>query len=314
MAEGVQQTLLARIAARGRPPAAEAVTPTRALRIAFTRAAERAVGLKLTVLGVGDETADLAGLLARLSDGWLLLRLHGAEPTDAPGLVAVDHGLVAAVIESQMRGRLSAATPEPRPLTAADAALVEPLVAAFLGEIARDAGGTGLDAWVAGRAAGGRLADLRAAELALPDGGYRIVGLSADLGAGEREGQILLALPDGQGRPGADHDDARRAAWSAALQGAVLAAPAAVEAVLHRMRLPLRAVQGLQIGQKIALPGVRVSSVRLETPDGRLVGRGRLGQVGGMRAVRIEPEPVIDLVDVAPRPPGLPGTAPHGGA
>lgn len=307
MAEGAQETLLARIATRGRPPAAEVVTPTRALRIAFTRAVERAVGLQVTVLGVGDETADLPGLLARLGDDWLLLRLDGADPTAPPGLVAVDQGLVAAVIERQMRGRLSAAAPETRALTAADAALVEPLAATFLDEILREAGGTGLDAWVGGRSTGGRLPGLRAVELALPDGGYRVVGLSADLGAGDRVGQVLLALPDADRAARTDDSGRRAAAWSAALQDSVLAAPAAVEAVLHRMRLPLRAVQSFEIGQKIVLPGVRVSSVRLETADGRLVGRGRLGQVGGMRAVRIEPEPAIDLVEGAIRPQALPG-------
>lgn len=278
------------------------VTPSRALRIALTRAAERAAGLTATALGVSDDMLALPDLLARLEDGWLFLRLDGGEEA---GLFAIDPGLVAAAIEMQMRGRLSEGDADPRPLTSADAALVAPLATAFLSELGPAARDSALAGWAAERTVGDRLADLRAIGLVLPEGGFRVVGVSAWLGAGDRQGQVLVAVPEPV-RADPARDPAHRAAlWSATLRDNVLSASATVEAVLHRLRLPLSEVQGFEIGRQIPLPGVRVTSVRIEGPGGRLIGRGRLGQTGGMRAVRIEEEPPPELADR----PAVPGPA-----
>jgi flagellar motor switch protein FliM len=54
------------------------------------------------------------------------------------------------------------------------------------------------------------------------------------------------------------------------------------------------------------LSGVTVTSVRLEAPDGQTVGRARLGQTSGQRAVRIESALGPELQDsglvIAPAP------------
>ncbi len=76
--------------------------------------------------------------------------------------------------------------------------------------------------------------------------------------------------------------------WAAAMAAAVGLAPAELHAVLHRMRLSLRQVDGFHVGQVIALPGITVGSVRLEATDGRLLARARLGQMAGLRAVRVQ--------------------------
>lgn len=273
-------------------------TPARVLRIALTRAAERAAGLSITALGVSDDRVALADLLARLEDGWLFLGLDGGAGT---GLCAIDPGFLAAVTEMQMRRKLSAAPPDPRPLTGADAALAEPLVAAMLAEVRAAAGGTALDGWVDGWQPGPRLADLRALGLVLPERDFQLIGLSVWLGAGDRQGQMLIALPEASSAPPAADRAAQAAAWAAAFQDNVLAAPASVTAILGRLRLPLAEVQGLVPGAQLALPGVRLTAVRIEGPDGRIVARGRLGQSGGMRAVRIEEEGPPDMTDA----PGL---------
>lgn len=298
------QTLLGRMAARGRPADPAPVTPTRAVRLAFTRAAERVARLPLTVLGVGQEEVEADALLQRAEGDHLLLRMD----TDAgPGAAAVDRECLSAIIEMQLRGRLSPQPAEVRPLTAADAALAEPLVAAFLADLAMAAAGTALDGWGADARPAGRIADARALGLLLGEARFRLVALTLDLGAGERQGLFLLALPVPP-LPQAEETPAERAAlWSAALSQGVMAAPAAVDAVLHRMRLPLAAVQALQPGQCLTLPGVRVSSVRIEGAEGRLIARGRLGQIGGMRAVRVEAEVPPELADGLPRPAVSPG-------
>lgn len=292
---GTDRAPLRRMVSRAAAPADDPPpTPARVLRIALTRAAARAAGLSVTALGVSDDRLALADLLARLEDGWLFLSLEG---DGGPGLVAIDRGFLGAVTEMQMRRKLSAAEPDSRPLTGADAALAEPLVAAMLGELRLAAGGTSLDGWVDGWQTGARLADLRALGLALPERDFRLIGLSVWLGAGDRQGQLMIALPEAPvAPPDADRAD-RAAAWAQALADNVLAAPAAVTAILTRLRLPLADVQAFALGQQIALPGVRLTAVRIESPDGRVVGRGRLGQSGGMRAIRIEAEEPQDLTD-----------------
>jgi hypothetical protein len=68
-----------------------------------------------------------------------------------------------------------------------------------------------------------------------------------------------------------------------------------VEAILHRLRLPLAAAEGRAPGQVVPLPGVTVASVRLASA-GLDLGPARLGQVAGMRAVRIETPLAPELV------------------
>jgi flagellar motor switch protein FliM len=78
-----------------------------------------------------------------------------------------------------------------------------------------------------------------------------------------------------------------------------LRAQALVEAILHRLSLPLSEASALEPGQLLPLPGVTVASVRLEA-GGVPLGPARLGQVAGMRAVRIETPLAPQLADLPP--------------
>ncbi|MCC7321925.1 MAG: FliM/FliN family flagellar motor switch protein [Rubellimicrobium sp.] len=286
-------SVLWRIALRGvRPGPEPPVTPTRALRIALTRAAERVAGLPLTALGAGDEVSALADLMARLEDDWLFLQVPTA---DGVGLLAVDAPLLAALTGMQTRGTLPEQEPEPRPPTAADAALCAPVASAFLEELVRLAAGTALEGWGASARIGARVADRRALGLVLPERQFRMVSVSAWLGVGERQGNIILALPEPEAPHPAGDATTRGAQWTRALSDNVLSATVPVSAILHRMRLPLSVIEGFAPGQELRLPGVRVTSVRLEAADRSPVGQGRLGQSGGMRALRIEREALPEL-------------------
>ncbi len=286
-----RRSILAHMAARPADPPPAALSPTRALRIALTRAAETASGLAVTALGAAEEEAPLADLLARVGDDWLLLRLEG--PT-GPGLAALDIALLLAVVENQTCGSLSVREPESRLPTAADAALAEPLVAAFLEEFSLLATGTALEGWTDACVIGPRLANRRALGLFLPEADFRVASVSCWMGAGERQGAFLLALPSAP-LPEVGERAMRAVEWGQALAQSVLMAELPLETVLHRLRMPLSDIAALAPGQLLALPGVRVTGVRLETADGRLVGTGRLGQSAGMRALRIEPTPAPEL-------------------
>ncbi|TNC73874.1 FliM/FliN family flagellar motor switch protein [Rubellimicrobium roseum] len=275
-----------------RPPAPPAaITPARALRLAATRAAERSISLPLAVLGVSEEEGPLDDLLGRLEDGLMLIALH--EDDHPVGLVALDAEARAAVLEVQTLGRVAPAVAEVRVVTAADAALARPFLQALLAEVEAGTAGTVLDGWVRGPALAARLPGPREAAMILSDGLYRIVRLTLDLGAGGRQGLALLLI---RLRPPPEP------AWAeppaATVADPVLAAPATLTAVLHRLQLPLAGAEALEVGQVLALPGVTVASVRLEVA-GIDLGPARLGQMAGMRALRIE-EPLTPGLDELP--------------
>jgi flagellar motor switch protein FliM len=283
MAGQTSADVLRRIA---RPlPAPQPLTPARALRLSLTRAADRAMGLALGVVGVTEEEGPLDEILARLESGLMLRSLAGAE--GPLGFIGLDAEARAAVSEAQALGRPSAQPADPRPFTAADAALAEPLLAAFLAEVGQATAGTALDGWVGDARLDGRLAGAREAGLLLPDGACRVVRLTLDLGAGGRQGLLVLMLrllaPAAPAEPPAESPG-----WDGLLTAQVMRAPAPLRAVLHRARLTIEAAEGLRVGQVVPLPGVTVASVRIEGPDGTDLGPARLGQVAGMRAVRLE--------------------------
>lgn len=277
---------LLRRLAKAPPP----LTPARALRLAVTRAAEGALGLPLAALGVSEEEGELDDLLGRLEEGLMLLALR--QGGRAAGLVALDAEGRAAAIEAQALGRIAPAAPDPREPTAADAALAHPFLAAVLREAEGALAGTPLEGWLDGSEAAERVAP-REAPLLLRDGRYRALRLTLDLGAGGRHGLLLvlarLAQPPG-------------AVALPTLAPLVLSAPTPVDAVLHRLRVPLSVAEGWAEGDLLPLPGVTVASLSLES-RGLPLAPARLGQSAGMRAVRIE---AAVTPDIAP----LPGAAP----
>jgi flagellar motor switch protein FliM len=163
-------SLLRRIARPGGPR--PALTPARALRLAATRAAEHSIGLPLALLGVAEEEGTLDDLLSRFEEGLLY--------------VALDAEARAAAIESQTLGRVSPILPEPRPVTAADAAMARPLLAAILREMEGALADTALAGWLRGPRPTHRLPGTREVTMLLADGRYWVVRLTLDLGAGGR--------------------------------------------------------------------------------------------------------------------------------
>jgi flagellar motor switch protein FliM len=129
----------------------------------------------------------------------------------------------------------------------------------------------------------------------LADGQYRAVRLTLDLGAGPRQGLLVLlhrlAPPPSDPRP----DDAS----DITVAPQVLAAHATVSAILHRLHLPLSEAEALTAGQILPLPGVTVASVQLQA-GGFDLGPARLGQMSGRRAVRLEQPVPPQLGDLPP--------------
>lgn len=292
------------VGSSGAAPAEVPVSASRAMRLAVTRAAERSVGLQLTVIGVGEESLMLDGVQTSLNDEMLLLKLSDAD--GFVGVLAVDRGFVGAVVEVQTTGQISAVAPEMRPVTFADLMLVKPFLDGLFDQLLETTQRTGLEGWTDGITHGARFDDVRAIGLALAHVQYRLMRISVDLGGGERQGEVILALPAGDAVETSEPVAAQQVDWAKDMRETVMESPAALSAVLHRFELPLYIANALEVNQVLPLPGCTVSSVQLVGPDGARVARAKLGQVNGHIAVRLEDpmapqmkelKPVADLPD-----------------
>ncbi|ROT98614.1 FliM/FliN family flagellar motor switch protein [Histidinibacterium lentulum] len=303
------RTVLARMAGAPASPASEeaALTPARAVRMAFARATESSCGLKVGVTSLDEEEASLDAVAAALQEGDLVLDLRSPDGTIL-GMAALDRELRAAFVESQTMGRLSAVPAPDRPVSVADRALCAPVVDAVLTDLAVAAGSTALAGWADGARTGGRIDGGRGVSLQLPEDRYRLLRLEVDLSVAGRAGRMLLALPAERGRPAADPASSD---WTERLHRLILSAPAVLTAVLHRMSLPISRLEDIAPGDLLPLDGVTVSSVRLEGAGNTLVATARLGQVGGMKAVRLEPPPPPELREATHPPASVPPALPQ---
>ncbi|WP_386682761.1 FliM/FliN family flagellar motor switch protein [Loktanella sp. R86503] len=282
--------VLRRMTQRQQPDAPDVpLTASRAVRLALARGAQTSIGLPLTVGSVAEQTLSLDELLSEFTDDLLLLSLKrdGA----ICGILACDAGLVAAAIEVMTTGKISAALPDARPVTRTEGTLVQPLLRALLDELEETTARTPLDGWTRMAGLGPRFDSCRAASFDMVEHTYRLMRMSLECGSPDRQGLVLLALPM-QGASVAETETPTPAApaadWHSRLHDTVMTAPARLDAVLHRMKLPLSVMSGLHVGQVLPLQGCTVGMVRLVDPNGRTVARGRLGQMAGQIAVRVQ--------------------------
>lgn len=302
MTQAVDNAVLRRMLHSPPPPPAEPPLPARIFRQAAIRAADRGASLPLVVLGVEMTQSTLDNLVSGLDPSHLLVMIGAGAGPEA--VMALDPEIVAALIEMQTVGRL---VPQPVPRrdpTTADLAMAEPFAHHLLAELRAEAEDPALARVLAGAGVLGRFANRHAVALALADGRYRIIRLTLDFGQPERQAGLMLALPWRAPPAPAAASPVSDPAWSAALVRTVMEAPCRIDAILHRRTLTLGDVESFTVGQLLPLPGVTVASVRLEGPGGAFVGPGKLGQMGGMRAVRLAtPRPPL-LEEMLPPPQG----------
>lgn len=226
------------------------------------------------------------------------------EDADTPALVACDAALSNHLIDLTLGGD-PASTPEAtaRPFTAIDMALGRLHLDAVLQAFTHALGvGFGRPLTKALRIRDQRqnLSQLRLA----PD--YIDVltfAASVSLGEAGRTGRVSIVLP-------LSALDAIRASiqtrnetarerpndlWKALMRRAAANAPVQVDAVLHRQRLSLAALQALRVGQVIEIPRQAVEEIRLTIPQpaGRtaLLATGRLGGYQDRKVVKLATAP-----------------------
>jgi flagellar motor switch protein FliM len=300
MADAGTASILRRKAEQGRAGAGDPKgppSPGKALSDAFRRAAEEELALAVTVAEPRERRATPAEILEDLPEHAFLAVLIG--PEDGAGLLAFDPGALSAVVEMRTTGRVSARPPAPRRPTRTDAAMVADLIDRVLSEFEAPLLETEDARWAAGWRYQLFLPEARPLSVVLEDATHRVLEGTILFGAAAKEGRAILVLPaTGRGRPARPAEPAATsaaaeaaAAWQAAMGEAVESAEATLDAVLGRVRLPLDELAGLALGDRLALPITALGAMRLVAAGGTTVAEAKLGQAGGLRAVKIrDPE------------------------
>ncbi len=293
MANGNSNAVLRRKAVAAREVyQARAMSPVKALRLALSKSADELLDLSLVVRSAEYEFVTVEQMLEMLSDEQLLILLDGAD--NSSGVLGFDLSTTAALVEQSTMGRVSPLEPDPRPTTATDAALVAPVIDDVLLRLAMMLEGERDMHWVPGYSFGVRIENKRLLALALEAPDFHVFRLNLDLG-GVKQGNMVLALQDRAKLSDLELDLRDGTASKANLGDAVMGAPASIDAILHRVSLPLSEISRLKVGDLIPVPREALSETRLEaTGRGTCLGHVRLGQVNGFRAVRLTMEELAE--------------------
>ncbi|TNF64675.1 MAG: FliM/FliN family flagellar motor switch protein [Rhodobacteraceae bacterium] len=265
------------------------MTALRSLRLAIPRVGEDMMGLALGVIAAR-QARHAGDALADALEGEPLLVILDCAGRPA-GAATLDSRLVTALIQQQTMGTVSDRAPEERVFTDTDAALCAPLTEEILRRAAEMAQQPADRDCLSGVRFGARAEGRRSLLLALRGDRYRVFRLTLDIAQGRQQGDLALILPED------DHGPGERAATDRVVtdagQSPFLNVTAELTAVLARLRVPLNRLTGLQVGDVLPIPRERMDETGLVSVSGRVVARGRLGQMNGSRAVRLmAPQPV----------------------
>lgn len=255
-----------------------------ALRLGIARAAANLFDLAISVIGIRQVRADQDVVGQYLPDQKLLILLDG--PPGLTGALVLDRALMVALVQQQTMGRVTARTPDERPFTATDAAMVAPLVDATLERAAKLAELPADVLCLTGFRFGARVEDRRSALLALDADEYRVFDLTLELDGGPLQGEMCLILPDQKPQAGTTQEPST-AQDSPTLGHAIGVARADLIAVISRVRVPLAELSKMQPGDLLPLVQERLDRIELVSITGQKVAVARLGQTGGLRALRL---------------------------
>ncbi|MBS4009494.1 MAG: FliM/FliN family flagellar motor switch protein [Roseovarius sp.] len=281
------------------------MTPVKALRLSLARAADTLFGLGLTVATVEQMRVPLAHVARSLGDAGLLVLLEG--DGGARGALCLDSQFLAGLIEVQTTGSVRPGLARPRAATRTDAAMVAPLIDAVLTEfesqLAQD-----LDAPQPRRFGfGDMVEDLRGLSLLLVAPDFELLRLTVDLGPGAKTGRLDLLLPviASPARASSGKIASTRIDAPANLEQVVNNAPVMLDAVMARLRLPLRDILALKPGDLLPFQRETLNDTQLVGTRGHIVATAELGQMNGLRALRLisgAAAPLPPSIEIEPEP------------
>jgi flagellar motor switch protein FliM len=264
---------------------ARGMPPSKALRLALSKAADALWGLAVTVSTVEQVKLLQTAIESDDSISGLLMLLDGNN--GSRGAAVVDMAFLSALIEVQTMGHVRKSDVQDRPLTRTDAAIVAPLMDEMLRLFDLHMGEATAEYTPAEFRFGDMIEDTRALALAMDKPEYERFRITADLGQGAKTGVLDILLPKAPpAAPEALHQPGVGGAADT-LQESAMNAPVALNAVMARISMPLDQVFGLQEGQVLSISRDTISQVQLVGSENHLVASVKLGQLNGWRAVRL---------------------------
>lgn len=268
------------------PPDVTAMSVAKALRLAAAKATEDGTGMVLQVTDVQESLTTISLLPDMISKHSLLALLEGPEHTY--GLAIFSLGVTASVVEQLTTGNVQKHTPEERDPTSTDSVMCFELMDSMLKYFEEIVVDVADPPQVNGYRTAAQLSETRSIPIAFDDVRYKAFRMTVDMGRGIRQGEIMFVYP--AVRPKPKPEFGVQSDWEASFQASVLKTEASLEAVLHRVALPLSDAVNLVVGSTIEIPRGALSQVEV-VADGRHISLGRLGQMNGHRAIRIDFDP-----------------------
>lgn len=273
-----------------------AMSVPKALRLTLAKVADDLFDMAMAAIGVRIERRSGDALGDLFDDASLLMSLDG--PSGSRAAAVFDAALVGGLIQQQTMGKVMPDIEGTvRQLTITDAAICAPFLDTLLQRAALLPETEDERALLHGYQFGTRPEDARLLRMTLEAAEYQVVYITVDIAGGKRQGQIILCMPSAPHiaeQSGGSGGDARsgdgtppRKKW---LNETVLGLHVDLNIALARLSMPLSAVSVLAVGDTLSLGVTAFDKSRVLTMDGCSVGRGTLGQVDGLRALRVEHE------------------------
>lgn len=281
---GKQNVLARKLAATKEGSASAAGSLTlKALRRSVARAAADLCNLPVAVLAARQCNRPPEGLAERLSDDDLLVVLDC--PQGRMGAVCMDAATVTALIQKQTIGAVIGMAPDGRSYTPTDAAMTAEFLERCFAKAVAMLDGQADQGIFAGYRFGAQVENVRSLVLGLEAEDYRVIELNMDLASGKMQGTMKLILPEPTAEELQEANGGARLGPS--LGGNMGSIRAELSAVLCKMRVPLQEFAGLREGDLLPLDAAFLYETDLLTIGGQSVAQGRLGQLNGARAVRL---------------------------
>lgn len=263
----------------------------KALRRSVARAAADLCELPMAVLAARQCNRIPEDLAQNLSDKDLLVVLDC--PNGRIGAASMDAATVTALIQQQTIGAVIGKAPAERVYTPTDAAMTAEFLERTFAKVMSMLDGHADQAIFSGYRFGAQVDNVRSLVLGLEAEDYRVIELNLDLACGAMQGVMKLILPE----PTAEElqDGQGGGSQGPSLGRNLDSIRAELTAVLCKMRVPLRDFAGLKVGDTLPLDQAYLYETDLLTIGGKPVAQGRLGQMNGARAVRLN-QPRTTLV------------------
>jgi flagellar motor switch protein FliM len=283
------QSILRRKAALGtQEHEARAMSVAKAMRQSIAKLGKELFEMPLSAIGAITEDRKASDLFKFIDDASLLCLLEGEDGRVGAAIIGAD--IVGGLIQQQTMGRVSPVSGTTRPMTQTDAAMCAPLLDALFERVAPMLEVKAERDVVGGFNFGARFEDVRTLEMALELPEYFVVWLTLDLSGGARQCELTLVLPrTGPAKTSDGLSDGEDVGPSIPqMNEVVMDLPTELNMVLCKVKLELSQVKQLAVGEALHLPHNTFPETEIVSLTGATIGSFVLGQVSGIRALRLK--------------------------